>query len=338
MKRILFIFCLYFAIYPVFAQKLSLRECINMGIERNLSLHRSNISTDIANNRLSENRSRLLPVLEANIQFTDFLIPPTNVTSGTLLEADFPDNPTWQQIRSTQYGMNAGIQLSMPIFNKTIFSGIDVAKTLTNISRLSTEQAKEELTVAIAKVYYLAQASCEQVMLLQDNIKRMQELCEITQAMYEEGVVMEIDLTRARINLANIEVQKKQYATIYEQQLNMLRFLLDLNPKQEIRVSEMAKSFSADKTTGVSENLPELQLIAEKKELLNRQIGTVKSSYFPSVFLFGQLGANGYQDSFKGFFNDYRHHWFGNSFLGIKVNIPIFDANSKKKKNQGLSL
>lgn len=115
----------------------------------------------------------------------------------------------------------------------------------------------------------------------------------------------------------------------------MLRFLLDLNPKQEICVSEMAKSFSADKTTGVSENLPELQLIAEKKELLNRQIGTVKSSYFPSIFLFGQLGANGYQDSFKGFFNDYRHHWFGNSFLGIKVNIPIFDANSKKKKIKG---
>lgn len=173
MKRMILTIGLCSAIFSCFSQELSLRECIDMGIERNLSLHRSNISVDIANNRLSENRSRLLPVLEANIQLTDFLIPPTNVTTGALLEGNIPNNPTWQQIRSMQYGVNAGIQLSMPIYNKAIFNGIDVAKTLVNISRLSTEQAKEELTAAIANVYYLAQASHEQASLLQDNIKRM---------------------------------------------------------------------------------------------------------------------------------------------------------------------
>lgn len=335
MKRMILTIGLCSAIFSCFSQELSLRECIDMGIERNLSLHRSNISVDIANNRLSENRSRLLPVLEANIQLTDFLIPPTNVTTGALLEGNIPNNPTWQQIRSMQYGVNAGIQLSMPIYNKAIFNGIDVAKTLVNISRLSTEQAKEELTAAIANVYYLAQASYEQASLLQDNIKRMQELCEITQAMYEGGVVMEVDLSRVRINLSNIDVLRKQYTTIYEHQLNMLRFLLDLAPEQEICVSEMAKSFSPSTATGVSDNLPELCLIAERKKLIDRQIGTVKSGYLPSISLLGQLGVNGYQDDFKGFFNDNRHHWFGNSFLGIRINVPIFDANNKKKKING---
>lgn len=251
---------------------------------------------DIANNRLAENRSRLLPVLEANIQLTDFLMSPTKVTTGALLEGDIPNNPTWQHIRSMQYGVNAGIQLSMPIYNKAIFRGIDVAKTLVNISRLSTEQAKEELTAAIANVYYLAHASHEQASLLQDNIKRMQELCEITQAMYEGGVVMEVDLSRVRINLSNIDVLRKQYATIYEQQLNVLRFLLDLAPEQEISVCEMAKSFSPSTATGVSDNLPELRLIAERKKLIDRQINTVKSGYLPSISLLGHLGVNGYQD------------------------------------------
>lgn len=182
MKRFILTIGLCSAIFSCFSQELTLHKCIDMGIERNLSLHRNNISMDIANNRLSENRSRLLPVLEANIQLTDFLMSPTNVTAGALLEGDIPNNPTWQQIRSMQYGVNAGIQLSMPIYNKAIFRGIEVAKTLVNISRLSTEQAKEELTAAIANVYYLAQASHEQASLLQDNIKRMQELCEITTA------------------------------------------------------------------------------------------------------------------------------------------------------------
>lgn len=332
MKKIIFTIILCAAFSSGFSQKLTLRECIDLGVERNLSLHRSNISTEIANNRLSENRSRLLPMLDANFQFTDFLMKPTNVTTGTLLGSDFPDNSTWQQIRSMQYGVNAGIQLSMPIFNKTIFSGIDVAKTMVNISRISIEQAKEELTVAIANTYYLAQASCEQASLLQDNIKRMQELCEITQAMYEGGVVMEVDLSRVKINISNIDVLRKQYITIYEQQLNLLRFLLDFAPEQNISVGKMEQSFTQRNVSGVSDNLPALRLIAGQKELIDRQISTVKAGYLPSIALFGQLGANGYQDKFKGFFNDNKHHWFGNSFLGIKINVPIFDGNIKKKK------
>lgn len=314
------------------SQVLTLRECIDIGVERNLSLHRSSISTDIAINRLSENRSRLLPMLDANFQFTDFLMKPTNVTTGALLGSDFPDNPTWQQIRSMQYGVNAGILLSMPIFNKSILSGIDVAKTMVNISRISTELAKEDLTVVIANTYYLAQASHEQASLLQDNIVRMQELCEITQAMYEGGVVMEVDLSRVKINISNLDVLRKQYVTIYEQQLNLLRFLLDLSPEQNISVCKMGQSFAQENVNGVSNNLPALRMIAERKELIDCQIRTVKAGYLPSIALFGQLGANGYQDRFKGFFNDNKHRWFGNSFLGIKINVPIFDGNIKKKK------
>ena len=335
MKRFLITLGLCSVVLSCFCQELSLLECIDLGMERNISVRRSNISTDIANNRLSENRSRLIPILEANFQFTDYLISPTNVTTGALLDADIPNDPVWQQIRSMQYGVNAGVQLSMPIFNKTIFRSIDVAKTMVNISQLSTEQAKEELTVAIANVYYLAQASQEQVILLKDNIKRMQELYDITKAMYDGGVVMEVDLSRVSISLSNIDVLRKQYATIYEQQLNVLCVLLDFPPEQEISVGKMDKSFTSYSIGGVSDHLPELRLITERKELINRQISAVKSGYFPSISLLGHLGLNGYQDNFKGFFNDNKHHWYGNSFIGIKVNVPIFDANNKRKKISG---
>lgn len=332
MKKFISTISLCLACCSGFAQELTLRECIDMGIKQNLSLNKSHISTDIANGRLSENRNRLLPVLNANFQFTDYLIQPTNVTTGALLDADFPDNPTWQQIRSMQYGVSTGIQLSMPIFNKSIFSGIDVAKTLVDISRISTEQAENELTVTIANTYYLAQASNEQAKLLQGNIKRMQELYEITQAMYERGVVMEVDLSRVRINISNIDVIRQQYVTIYNQQINLLRFLLDISPEQEISVSEMAQDFTSTNIGGVSDNLPELRWLAGQKELIGKQIKTVKSGYFPAVALFGQLGVNGFQDNFKGFFKDNKHHWFGNSLLGIRISVPIFDGNIRKKK------
>ena len=57
----------------------------------------------------------------------------------------------------------------------------------------------------------------------------MNELCSITEALYQQGVVMEIDLTRVQINLKNLSAQEDQLQTLHEQQLNLLRFLMDLN-------------------------------------------------------------------------------------------------------------
>ncbi|WP_301425412.1 TolC family protein [Bacteroides caecimuris] len=339
MKRVISTIGICLLFLSSYGQELTLRECIDMGLKNNLSIQRGNISIDIATNSLSENRSKLLPVLNADIQFADFLMKPTNVTTGALLGNDFPDNPTWQQIRSMQYSVGAGIQLTMPLFNKTIYSGIEVAKTMVEISRLSTQQAEQQLTVAIANTYYTAQAFNEQAKLLDANIKRMSELSDITRAMFEGGVALEIDLNRVKINISNIEVLRKQYATAYETQLNLLRFLLDISPDQKISVCSMKSlSFSPDNVSEVSDNLPELNIIRQRKDLVARQISMTKAGYLPTIALFGQLGVNGYQDSFKGFFNDNSHHWFGNTYLGIKVNIPIFDANSKRKKIKGHSL
>lgn len=61
-------------------------------------------------------------------------------------------------------------------------------------------------------------------MLARENVARMRELCEITEAMYDQGVVLEVDLNRARINLRSLEAQHDGFVTQYARQLNMLRF------------------------------------------------------------------------------------------------------------------
>ena len=167
----------------------SLGECIETGIRNNLTLRNSRIDVQKKQTTLSLSRSYLLPKLEANFQAIDYLMKPANVTTGTLLGNDFPDDPTWQKIQSMQYGVTAGIQLSVPLYNQTLLAGIKVAETLRNLSSLSHEKAVEDLTMQIGNVYYLAQASLEQQRLLDENIQRMESLCEITKAMYKGGVV-----------------------------------------------------------------------------------------------------------------------------------------------------
>lgn len=142
-------------------QEMTLRECIRTGITNSLQLANARIDIEKGRTTVSQNRSRLLPVINGIVQLTDYLKSPVNVTTGTLLGNDFPETPTWQTIRSMQYNASAGIQLSMPLYDRTVITAIDVARTVERISSLQYEKAVEDLTMQIGKVYYMAQASRE---------------------------------------------------------------------------------------------------------------------------------------------------------------------------------
>lgn len=272
---------------------MSLKECIETGIRNNLTLAESRIDMEKSRTALTQSRSRLLPVIAADFMLTDYFMKPANVTSGTLQGNDFPDEPTWQKIQSMQYAVAAGVKVSVPLYSQTILAASEVAQTLVNLSSLGYEKAVEDLTVQIGNVYYLAQASQLQQRLLDENISRMKELYAITEEMFKGGVVMETDLSRVKINMESLTAQRDRYATLYEQQLNLLRFLLDLPPETSVGVVEMAADVPAAYIGVRSEMLPELRLIAAKGELAERQAKAVRAGYVPSVMLGGQLGLSG---------------------------------------------
>lgn len=313
-------------------QEMTLQECIKTGIANNLSLANARIGINKGRTGISQNRSHLLPVINGIFQFTDYLKSPVNVTTGTLLGSDFPEDPTWQTIKSMQYNANAGIQLSMPLYNQTVLAAIDMAKTVEKINSLSYEKAVEDLTMQISKVYYMAQASQEQERITSENILRMEKLCDITEVLHQQGVVMEVDLNRVRINLKSLKALYDQSRTLHSQQLNMLRFLLDMASETPLKVTRMTESIEPVHTTGVNEEAPDLLLSVQQKTLAEQRIKTVKAGYLPTLSLTGYAGTLGYQEKLRHFFhtNAATDNWFGNCYIGLSVRIPLFEANSKK--------
>lgn len=329
-------------------QTMTLAECVNMGIAHNLQLSNARLGIEKGRLGITQNRSRLLPVIQGVAQFTGYLMNPVNVTTGTLLDKEFSDDPTWQKIKSMKYQSNAGVLLNVPLYNQAILSSIDVAKTVESIQGLSYEKAREELTLQIGKVYYMAQTSKEQLRLTDKNIERMKELCEITEALFHQGVVMEVDLNRVRINYELLQTERAMQNTLHEQQLNMLRYLLNLPLEASLEVKPMEGTFapfgmtSSSKETissskdalsliqieGVSSQLPELQLAEKKRQLIDQQIKTVKAGYLPTLSLTGYLGGLGYNEKIHQFTD----HWFGNSYIGVSLRVPIFEANAKHLK------
>lgn len=312
------------------AQTLSLSECIRIGIERNLSVERTRIEMAKGETGIKESFARLMPTVDGSIRLSDYLKEPVNMTTGALLGSEFPDQPTWQMVHSMPWQSSAMLSVQMPVWNESLRAAVDAARVVRDLRRIGYEKACEELTLQIAKVYYLMQGAQEQIRLLGEDVKRMQEMETITGSLLEQGVALEVDYQRIRININGLLTQQKQMQTLYEQQQNTLKFLLDDHSGTGIVVEDQSAQMDEMPLEGLSSSLPDLQLAENSIKLTDRQRKVVRAGYLPSLALFGQAGYLGYQEKLKDFFRKHESNWFGTAVVGLQLSAPIFDAGQKR--------
>lgn len=329
MKQLVVILTSLFVWIPVLAQRtLTLEECLKIGIENNLSLAGSRNELRKAKHLLSENRAKLLPQINAVAGFNDNFNPPVSVTDGSAY-----GNP-YNVTKTLQYNASAGLQLQMPLYNQTVYTAIDIARTMNELNRLSYEKAREDLMLQISKMYYLGQNTVEQLGLIQENRARLQELRDITQAFFDNGMAMEVDVKRVNINLENLQVQYDNAKSMLVQQLNLLKYVMDYPAEEEIALTpvnpEQVESVSL---TGLRSDLYELQLLESQEKLAGQQKDLIRQGYLPSLSLTGSWMYSAYTDKARHWFHSGpSNHWYPSSGLGLTLRVPIFDGLDKRAR------
>ena len=330
MRKLLFIFAMIgWVPQPIAAQDiLSLEECIKIGIENNLALQTKRNEIRKGQYALSENRARLLPVINGFAGFTDNIKPPVSVTDGS--SYGVPYNVT----KTLPYSANAGIQLQLPLYNQTLYTSMDVARIMDQLNRQGYEKAREELMMEISKLYYLGQTTNEQLEILKKNIGRLEELKNITEAFYDNGMAMDIDVKRVRINLDNMKVQYDNAQAMLVQQMNLLKYMMDFPMEKNFALERVqAEKLSHTELTGLSENLYEIQMLESQKTLAEKQRKLIRNGYIPSLSLSGNLSTSAFTDKARYWFQDNpSSKWYTSYGVGVSLRVPIFDGLEKRNK------
>lgn len=329
MKRLLFTFAIACTLITLKAQEtLTLRQCLNMGIENNLQLKSKRNDIVKGEQSITENRAKLLPQINAVASMNDNFNPPVSVTDGSAY-----GNP-YNVTKTLQYNASAGLQLQMPLYNQTLLTALDITKMMDRINRLSYDKARNDLMMQIAKMYYLAQSTAEQIGIVKDNIVRMEELKGITDAFFDNGMAMEVDVKRVNINLENLKVQRDNAEAMLTQQINMLKYVIDYPADKPLALTPVnADNVEAVELSGLCESLPELQLLQKQGELAGKQQKMVKQGYLPSLTLTGNFSYSAYTDKLNNWFHSGpSNHWYNSSGLGITLRVPVFDGLEKRSK------
>ena len=335
MRHYLFAIYLVFTLSAATAQKkMSLAECLQFGIDRNLSLKTQAGNIEKGKHAISENRARLLPQINLAGAFNDNFNPPVSVTDGTAY------GKTYNVTKTLQYNSSAAVQLQMPLYSQTSLTAIEISKTLDQINQLTYEKAREDLIVQISKMYYLAQNTAEQIRLVEGNIKRLEELRDITTAFFDNGMAMEVDVKRVNLNIENLCVQRDNANAMLEQQYNMLKYVIDYPADALIALTPVNPGQTTDiKLTGLSTDLYELQLLEKKQTLATQQKKMVRDGYLPSLNLSANWMFTAYTDKARNWFKSGpSSHWYRSDGVGLTLRIPIFDGLEKRSKSRKAQL
>lgn len=329
MKRLLLTFAVTCSLFPLKAQEvLTLEQCLKTGIENNLSLETKRNDILKGKHTLSENRAKLLPQINAIASFNDNFNPPVSVTDGSAY-----GNP-YNVTHTLQYNASAGLQLQMPLYNQTVYTALSIARTMDEINGLSYEKAREDLMMQIAQMYYLGQSTSEQLAIVKENIRRLEELRDITTAFFDNGMAMEVDVKRVNINLENLQVQYDNAVSMLTQQLNLLKYVMDYPAEKEISLTPVdTEHITPVALSGLSENLSELRLLRQQGTLAEKQQKMISQGYLPSLSLTGNFMYSAFTDKAKNWFHSGpSNHWYNSSGIGLTLRIPVFDGFDKRSK------
>lgn len=335
MKRLLLNFAFACSLLPLGAQQvLTLEECLQIGIENNLTLQTKRNEIIKGKHSISENRSKLLPQINAVASFNDNFNPPVSVTDGSAY-----GNP-YNVTKTLQYNASAGLQLQMPLYNQTIYTAMSVTKMMDEVNTLSYDKAREDLIMQITKMYYLGQSTAEQISIVKENITRLEELRNITTAFFDNGMAMEVDVKRVNINLENLQVQYDNAVAMLTQQINMLKYVIDYPAETDITLTPVdTESIIPVEMSGLYEGQPELELLKKQGTLAEKQKKMISQGYIPSLSLTGSFMYSAFTDKAKNWFHSGpSSKWYNSSGIGLTLRVPIFDGLDKRSKIQKAKL
>jgi outer membrane protein TolC len=314
---------------------LSLNDAVKMAIERNINVVQTRMDNEKSGYKVSETRASLLPQINGSASYQDNLKMSKFMLPGDMMGAPGTYIPVTMGV---EYNANVGVALNQVLFNQTAFVGLQLAKKGKELSGLSVAKAEESIAKEITNLYFLTQTTAQQIQIIKENIERNEKMAGITKVIVDNGFGKQVDYDRIMVSIENQYTQQSNTEALYQQQLNMIKYMLDLDIETEIAlVDETSYELVGDDPLLFSDfsNNTDLQLLNKQQDVakLNKKMAT--SGYLPSLMFTGQWGINGMRNEFKDFFHGgAANKWFTSYSIGLTLNIPIFDGFEKRSKSR----
>ena len=319
-------------------QSQSRLQCIDFAISKSITLANINIDKQIATAKINELKAVALPQIHGNVSIVDNFVIPKTFFNAQQFNPNLPPDALTAATLQAQYGSQAMISVTQTLFNPSYSLGSKAAKIYTELAEKNGKQTENEIHYTISKAYYTVLVNEERLKIVLENLKSMEELLRTTQAMFENGTIEKLDVSKIEVRLANLQTEFDKLTQLTELAKSLLKFQMGLSQDDEITLSENISSINLQVGNASHNNYDynqtfdynlrnEFIVLQSQKDLQNLAIQSHARSYLPSAHLFANGGVNTGSLNFGNLFIP--TNWYNFFSVGINVNIPIFDGFKK---------
>lgn len=307
---------------------MTLQQCVQYGLTKNAGILKSKMEIDLADEKRNETRSGYLPQVNGSIQVTDNLKLQTSILPGELIGQPGTQVPVQF---GTKYNTSAGIDAKQVIYDQSLIYGMKLTEKSSKVSEINARKTEEQLIYDIASAYYAAQVSFTQKELVKSNLIQVDSLLKITQIQFDNDAAKQLDLDKLTVNQTNLQTELATSTSNYEKQLILLKYYMGmpLDAAIEVPAIDMTQQSATIINTETLNNT-DLELLQAQRGVYAVTLQQIRAGYLPSLSLNFHSSVQNQQNTLRMFEKGAR--WFPNTYLGVSLNIPIFDGLSKNSR------
>ncbi|MBS1510941.1 MAG: TolC family protein [Bacteroidetes bacterium] len=225
---------------------------------------------------------------------------------------------------------SGGIDVSQLLFDGQVFVGLMARKAALDYYQKTADVTQEQIKANVYKIYYQLVVGKKQLATVEDNVQRISKLLRDTKIIHDNGFAEQLDVDKSEVQLSNLKTEKTKIENMLAVGNAGLKFLIGMPQKDELILTdtlgeEELKANILDSNYDYKDR-KEMQLLTVAEKLGNYNVKRYQLSKIPTIAAFASYSKNAQRSSFN-FFN--KGDWFTTSIVGFKMNIPIFDGNSR---------
>lgn len=328
---VVYIMLIFFSSIGIAQNIWTLEQCIDTAKVNNKQMKMSARNIDIAAENQAASRAQLIPKLMVNADYKYF----TNLPYQLLPLSVFggPEG----QFKETQFGVphniSANLQLSIPLYNPQIYGGIEAAEKGVKLQELVHQKTTEEVFFEVSNLYYNTQILKSSLAFLDSNIVNTERVLKNTKTLADQLLAKKSDVSKIQLKMDQLNNQRAQTASQYEQVMNALKFIMGIDFDRDIQIEQ---EFLFKPRQDYEENITlDMQIAQTRLSLASTELKIAKRSRFPSLSLFGSYGTTGYgYDKEPNRFLNFYPIGFG----GVRLTYPLFNGTVTQRNINQKSL
>ncbi|MDR5591564.1 TolC family protein [Christiangramia sp. SM2212] len=315
----------------------SLNEAIEFGLTNNYQSKIAQKDVDIALKQKWEIIAQGLPQINGSVDYQNYLKQPV-----TLLPAEITGGEpgTFTPVTfGTKQSMNATGTWNQLIFDGSYIVGIQSVKTLLQISKNAKTKTDLEIKNGIINAYGNVLLAEESVEIIERNVETVQKNYDDTQKIYENGLTEQEDVEQLEITLLRLKNNLSRSERMRDISYELLNLSLGIPVENDVVLTDdldaLAMQFYdpeiLNRNIPVEENI-DYRIAKNSAESAEIQVKLQKAKALPTLSGFVNYGYQGFSNKFTFLNSD--QEYFGQSVLGVSLNIPIFSSGMRSSRTQ----